>query len=103
MDNRLKEIADILSSHRGKGNEITSASIAKMIGIDEDDTHAQTRALIKQAAEKFELPLSSNNNGYFIITSEAELDSYVSNLDSRIKGIEDRKKTMIENYRKANK
>ena len=103
MDKRLKEITEILSSHRGKGNEITSACIAKMIGIDEDDTHAQTRALIKQAAEAFNLPLSSNRNGYFIMTSEAELDSYMSNLDSRIRGIEDRKRPMRENIRKANK
>lgn len=102
MDKRLKEIAEILSKHRGKGNEITSARIAKMIGINEDDTHAQTRALIKQAAEKFELPLSSNRNGYFIMTSEAELERYMSNLDSRIKGIEERKKTMRENFRKTN-
>lgn len=103
MDIRIKEIAEILSSHRGKGNEITSAYIAKMIGIDEDDTHAQTRALIKQAAEEFYLPLSSNRNGYFIMTSEAELDSYMSNLDARISGIEERKRTMKENFRKASK
>ena len=103
MDKRLKTIAEILSAHRGEGNEITSASIAKIIGIDEDDTHAQTRALIKQAAEKFDLPLSSNGKGYFIMTTEAELERYMSNLDSRIKGIEDRKAIMRENFRKANK
>ena len=103
MDQRLKKIADILSTHRGKGNEITSARIAEMLGIDEDDTHAQTRALIKRAAEVFGLPLSSNGKGYFIMTSEAELKSYLSHLDARILGIEDRKKTMEENFRKENK
>lgn len=102
MDKRLKKIADILSKHRGEGNEITSSQIAKMIGIDEDDTHAQTRALIKQAAEVFGLPLSSNRKGYFIMTSEEELDSYMANLDARIRGIKERKETMRKNFEGEN-
>lgn len=103
MDGRIKKIAEILSSHRGKGNEITSARIAEMIGIREDDTHAGTRDLIKQAAEAFHLPLSSNGKGYFIIKSEEELEAYMSNLDARIKGIEKRKKMIRENFEEGNK
>ena len=103
MDKCLKNIAEILSSHRGKGNEISSGQIAKMIGISENATHAKTRALIRKAAEKHELPLSSNKNGYFIMTSESELSDYMANLDSRIKGIEEHKAIMRENYRKVNK
>lgn len=103
MDKCLKEIADILSKHRGKGNEISSGQIAKKMGIYENATHAKARSLIRKAAEKHELPLSSNKKGYFIMTSESELNDYMDNLDSRIKGIEERKEIMRENFRKANK
>lgn len=98
MEKRLEKIHAILLMHRGKGNEISSAQIAKTIGIDEDATQSQTRSLIKRTAEEYGIPLSSNNHGYFIITAEDELAAYMDNLDSRIKGIEDRKKTMTENY-----
>ena len=40
----LEQIRDILLSHNGKRNPITSAEIARKIAIIEDDTHAQTRA-----------------------------------------------------------
>ena len=36
------------------------------------------------------------------MTSEEELKAYMGNLDRRIKGIEERKERMGENYRKAN-
>lgn len=103
MDTRIQEIAEILSSHRGAGNKITSAAIARKIGIYEDDTHAQTRALIKQAAEQFELPLAGDGKGYFMITSEEELNAYIANLNSRIAGIEERKQMIIRNFRKGKK
>lgn len=103
MDQRLEKIYDILIAHRGAGNEITSAEIAKMLNLVEDDTHSQTRLLIKRAAEEYNLALSSNRKGYFIMTTDTELDAYMSNLNSRIRGIEDRKRTMEENYRRANK
>lgn len=47
----LEQIRDILLSHKGKRNPITSAEIARKIGIIEDDTHAQTRALILECAK----------------------------------------------------
>ena len=47
----LEQIRDILLLHNGKRNPITSAEIARKIGIVEDDTHAQTRTLILECAE----------------------------------------------------
>ena len=46
----LEQIREILLLHNGKKNPITSAEIAKSLGIVEDDTHAQTRALILECA-----------------------------------------------------
>ena len=64
----LEQIKDILILHYGKKNSITASEIADMIGIVEDDTHAQTRALILECAEKYELPVAANNKGYYIIS-----------------------------------
>lgn len=94
----LKKIKNILLLHKGKRNAITSAKIAREIGINEDDTHAQTRALILECAEKYGLPLAANNKGYYLITSQLEYDEYMENLDSRSAGIESRKRLITKNF-----
>ena len=76
----LEQIREILLLHNGKKNPITSAEIAKSLGIVEDDTHAQTRALILECAEKYELPLAANNRGYYLISDQQEYEEYMANL-----------------------
>lgn len=97
----LEQIKDILILHYGKKNSITASEIADMIGIVEDDTHAQTRALILECAEKYELPVAANNKGYYIISNQQEYDEYMNNLDLRSAGIEIRKKIITNNWRKS--
>lgn len=93
-------IKNCLEQHKGKCNPVTSAEVAKIIGIIEDDTHAQTRALIFETAEIYGLPLAANHKGYYLITSDAEYDEYMENLDGRIEGIEQRKIIITKNYRR---
>lgn len=95
----IEKIKDILLSHKGKRNAITSAEIAQRIGVTEDDTHAQTRALILECAEKYKLPLAANNKGYYLISNQKEFDEYMKNLDSRSAGIEARKKIITKNFK----
>ena len=95
----LNQIKDILLQHYGKRNPITSSEIANIIGVVEDDTHAKTRALIFECAEKYGLPLAANNKGYYIISNQQEYDEYMANLDSRSTGIEIRKRIITKNYR----
>lgn len=95
----LETIKDILVLHEGKANAITSAEIARIIGIKEDDTHAQTRALILECAERYELPLAASNKGYYLITSQQEYDEYMNNLNSRNAGIEERKRIITKNFK----
>ena len=95
----LEQIKEILKNHNGKRNPITSAEIAKIIGVIEDDTHAQTRALILECAEKYELPLAANSRGYYLISNQQEYDEYMTNLDSRSAGIEERKRIITKNYK----
>lgn len=95
----LEQIRDILLLHQGKRNPIASAKIASLIGIVEDDTHAQTRALIFECAEIYELPLAANNKGYYLISNQQEYDEYMANLDARSAGIERRKRIITKNFK----
>lgn len=95
----LELIRDILNSHIGKSNKVTSSQIAEQIGIQEDATHAKTRALIIEATKKYKLPLAANNRGYFLINTKSEYNEYIENLNSRIAGIEERKKIITDNYK----
>lgn len=97
----LEQIEDILLLHKGKQNPITSAEIARKIGIIEDDTHAQTRALILECAEKYGLPLATNNSGYYLISNQQEYEEYMANLNSRSAGIDERKRIITKNFKEA--
>ena len=94
----IDTIRDILLQHKGKTNKITSGEIAKELGIIENATYAKTRKLIFDSAKKHKLPLAANTSGYYLISNKKEFDEYIANLDSRIKGIEERKQIIAENY-----
>lgn len=96
----LEQLKAILSSHQGKNNPITSAQIASSLNIEEDDTHAKTRTLIRECVQKYNLPVAAGNRGYYLITCSNEYEDYITNLDSRIKGIEDRKEIITKNFKK---
>lgn len=95
----LEQIKNILLTHVGKRNPIKSAEIARRIGIVEDDTYSQTRALILECAEQYGLPLASDNKGYYLIANQQEYNEYMDNLDLRIAGIERRKRIITKNFK----
>lgn len=100
---QLKQVEQILLQHYGKKNSISSREIASILGISEDDTFAQTRAIIFAAAKQFKLPLAADNAGYYLITEESELFEYIGNLDNRIFGIKERKEIIIQNFKEWKK
>ena len=83
-ESQLQEIKEILESHRGKYNSISSGEIGRQIGIDEDATHVQVRGLILQTIERFQLPVAGGNKGYYLIENQSELDDYLDGIDGRI-------------------
>lgn len=95
----LKKIKKILEKHVGKENAISAAKIAKLIGKQEDDTHARTRDILFKTAKKYKLPLAATSKGYYLIETEDEYNEYIDNLNKRIKGIKKRKKIITENYK----
>ena len=94
----IEQIKNILMQYWGKSNAITSREIAYLIGINEDDTYSQTRAMILQAARRYNLPLAADTVGYYLIDNDLEYCEYMINLDNRIAGIEERKILITENY-----
>lgn len=103
MSSQREKLRDVLLLHKGKHNKITSAEIANHLGIVEDDTHAQTRALILSVAEEYNIALAADTRGYYIITTDKEYEDYMYNLESRIQGINKRKNIITKNYKGENK
>lgn len=90
----VKQVKSILMKHKGKKHSISSGEIAYLLGMSEGDTHSQVRKLIKQCAYIYRIPLAGNSNGYYVITKQKELDEYCENLETRVRQINQRKRTM---------
>ena len=94
----LEQIKMILLAHKGKKNRITSGKVAEELEIFENATYAKTRSLIFECAKTYKLPLAADTKGYYLITNQIEYDDYIANLNSRIAGIEERKKIITDNW-----
>ena len=82
------DLIDLLEEHhQGRDNAITSGEIAETLGIDETrETNPDTRDLILEAIRDYDTEIASGPTGYFVITSQAEMDRYEENIESRIEG-----------------
>lgn len=79
----LEFVKKELEKHRGKGNTISAGEIAEMLGYPVEGSHVKGRDLVKRCAKKYRIPVGGNTSGYYIITTQEELDEYKSNLSSR--------------------
>ena len=101
VDARLKKIKEILEKHKGKINQISAGEIGLQIGVDEDATHVQVRSLILQVIDAFRLPVAAASRGYYLISTENELNKYLDGIDGRIQEMKKRKrlvKAAFESY-----
>jgi hypothetical protein len=104
-DTRLQEIKEILEEHKGKSNQISAGEIGPQIGVEEDATHVQVRGLILQTIEEFGLPVAASSRGYYLISSEKELNEYLDGIEGRIEEMKKRKRLVkgaFESYYKSN-
>lgn len=86
----LRVIAEAIKAADGK--PITSGKLSDMLQVDRSDHGNPTvRRMVRQAIERFGVPIGANSKGYFLIKSRHELDEYNANLDSRMRGILGRK------------
>ena len=99
----LEEIKQILENHIGRGNEISAQVFENKFGNPIDKTHRKSRELIEKCADKYHIPIASNDLGYYIISNEEELAEYKENLQSRINGIRQREAKMEKFFKERNK
>ena len=79
----LAFVRDQLERHRGRANPISAGEIAEMLGYPVEGSHVKGRDLVKRCSEKYRIPVGGNTSGYYIITTEDELNEYKANLRSR--------------------
>lgn len=85
-----------MENHVGHLNPITSQELSERLGgIDSLDSTPNTRTLIRELTRQRNIPIAASPDGYFIITSKDELDSYMERLETRIEGIERRKDDVV--------
>lgn len=99
----LEIIRQELKKHYGKGHEISAGEIEEMLGYQTEGSHHKGRTLILKCAEVYNIPLGSNSNGYYIMTTPEELAENGATLDSRIAGIEAHKLLMEKNFKEWHK
>lgn len=96
----IEEVREILKGHRGMDNAITSGEINERVGIEATDgSQPRTREAIKYLMFEENMVIGSHRTGYFLIESEEEMLDYIETLDSRIQGIMDRRKKVMDLYR----
>ena len=85
------------------GGTVTSKEIASRFRINDCEGNFTTRMKIKEAmrlvAVKMGIPIGADNRGYYFIETKEELDKYVSNLEQRIQGIQERIDIVKEAWR----
>lgn len=92
-----------LEKHCGKRNTISAGEIAEMLGYPVEGSHVKGRDLVKRCAKKYRIPVGGNTSGYYIITTQDELDEYRSNLRSRAQKTLERGELMEEFFEEWNK
>lgn len=81
---------DLLTTHRGRDNAITSGEIADELGITDGTANPTTRFAIRDLIQSTGLPIAGSPNGYFVIDSRQELRDYITRLEQRKAGIDAR-------------
>ena len=94
-----EEVRDILMKHRGAGNPITAKEISSLMGFDMEDTQHMCRQIIKRTMQMFSLPVISCAKGYYIASTDEEMQSYCDNIRGRIKGMRQRMNSAVKFYK----
>ncbi len=95
----LEKIQEIMKDHIGANNRISAGEIAKMLGLRQEATHVEPRKYLRQAIKELKIPYAGGSKGFYLIADKTELDACIRALDKRIKGIEERKKIVLDAFK----
>lgn len=75
----LQDIVNVLKDTT-KENPMPVKQISEILGIKDTSGCPRTRKLILKAMKQFNVPIGSNNFGYFLIRTEKEMQEYLNKL-----------------------
>lgn len=95
----LDRIEAELWQAQGRENAITSGEIAAKHLPDDGEANPQTRKAIKTLMRERGTPVIGESVGYYIPTSNEPISDAVQSLQSRIEGIKERQKLIMDNWK----
>lgn len=97
------DIANLMSklAIHNQSHPITAANLATAVGLSPAPNQEDLRELIRQAINSGYF-IGSNNRGYFIIRTVAELDEVLDSLQRRAQGICDRRNELLNSWNAIN-
>ena len=96
-----ERVYDYMRGRLGEHNAVTANIIERECGVPHTNGNSTLRRIISMVCDKYDIPIISNTNGYFVASTREELMDYLLNLELRIKGIIERKdmlKRAFESY-----
>lgn len=81
-----RNLLAVLAQHVGSDNAITSRDIQSLLMVNDTESRPETRKLVRSVMRKTNVPIGSNNGGYYIIATADDLDEYMDRLDETIMG-----------------
>lgn len=91
VDGTLLDAVEEELRGRTKDDAITSGELADAVGIDDSNGNPKAREAIRVLLEERGVPVASGNCGYWLLENREQLERYLSDLDGRIQGIQERK------------
>lgn len=90
-DHLLAAARQLLSSRVGHEDAVSSATIARFLGLDDDAKHGTpaTRELIARLVAEG-MPIGATAQGYFVLATQDEFQQYIRDLEDRALAIEAR-------------
>lgn len=90
-----KQAYELLRGRTSPEEAITSGEISERLKINDTEANPKTRKLVRELIEDHDLPVISCHAGYYVASTTAEIEEHLSQLDSRIAGIQERKRRIV--------
>ena len=99
-DATIETAVRVLLSHTGADSPVTSRELSEELGgMDTLDSTPNTRELIRYLVAVEGYPIAAGSTGYYMLSDEDELLEYLSSLQNRIQGIQQRQQNVIDAVR----
>lgn len=100
----VREAYRILKRHTGRDDAITSQELSTRLGdLDSLDSTPQTRKVIREVLDEYQLPVVGSPDGYFVPLRRSEYQKAQARLTQRVEGIQQRQRLLEDAWAEAEK